>query len=149
MSTPPSSEPASAKSLVPAVVKQLLANGEEVEARYVLKGAEVYATSNRLVILRGAETTSITYDRIATTRDISTSNTWLILFGVALIALGGTSTLFPVAGAILILYGAIARRRKLEIFVTGFKESVILAGAREVLGPLTEKLAQKRVKSSG
>ena len=82
---------------MPAVVTRLLEKGEEVEARYVLKDAEAYATSTRLIILRGGEPTILTYDRISTTRDVSTSNAWVILIGVALFALGGTSTLFPVA----------------------------------------------------
>ncbi len=111
-----------------------------------LKHAEAYATTTRLIVLRDGQTTSLAYDRIATTRDISKSNVWLILGGMALFALGGTSTLFPVAGAILVLVGALARSRRLEIFVTGLTQSVVLDGAREVLGPLTQKLAQKRAK---
>ncbi len=143
-----SGESAGQDGLVPAVVTRLLEKGEEVEARYVLKDAEAYATSTRLIILRGGEPTSLTYDRISTTRDVSTSNAWVILIGVALFALGGTSTLFPVAGAILILFGAIVKKRRLELFVTGIKGAIVLAGAREVLGPLAEKLAQKRIKAS-
>ncbi len=143
-----SGESAGQDGLVPAVVTRLLEKGEEVEARYVLKDAEAYATSTRLIILRGGEPTILTYDRISTTRDVSTSNAWVILIGVALFALGGTSTLFPVAGAILILFGAIVKKRRLELFVTGIKEAIVLAGAREVLGPLAEKLAQKRTKPS-
>lgn len=134
--------------LVPDVVRRLLLPQEEVEVRYVLKGAEAYATGTRLIVMREGEPTVIAYDRIATTRDLSKTNTWLILGGVALFALGGTSTIFPVAGALLILVGVLARSRRIEIFVTGLKESVILDGAREVLGPLAERLAQKRAKPS-
>jgi hypothetical protein len=134
--------------LIPDVVRRLLLPQEEVEARYVLKGAEVYAMSSRLILVRGGDTTTIEYERIATTRDTSKMNTWLILAGVALFALGGTSPIFPVAGASLILLGVLARSRRLELFVTGFKESVVLEGAREVLGPLTQRLAEKRAKPS-
>lgn len=146
MLTTPSDESASVDSLVPAVVRNLLSKDEEVEARYVLKGAEAYATGARLIVMRAGEPTVFAYDRIATTRDISKTNTWLILCGVALFALGGTSPIFPVAGAMLILLGVLAKSRRIEVFVTGLKESIILAGAREVLGPLAERLAQKRTK---
>jgi hypothetical protein len=134
--------------LIPDVVRRLLLSQEEVEARYVLKGAEAYATSNRLIVMRAGEPTVFAYDRIATTRDVSKTNTWLILGGVALFALGGTSPIFPVAGALLVLVGVLAKSRRTEIFVTGLKESLILEGAREVLGPLTQRLSEKRAKPS-
>lgn len=137
----------SGKDLVPDVVKQLLSSDEEVEARYELKGSEAFATQKRLIVLQGGETTNIAYDRIATTRDTSRTNAWLIILGAALFALGGTSLLFPAAGAALILLGTLVRsRRRIEVYVTGLKEPVVLDGAREVLGPLSAKLTEKRGK---
>ncbi len=132
--------------LIPGVVKQLLAPGEEVEARYEMMGSEAYATGRRLIILRSGKTTNLNYDRIATMREFSRTNIWLMLGGVALFALGGTSPVFPVAGASLILFSVLARSRRVEIFVTGLKEPVVLDGAREVLVPLVQKLAEKRGK---
>ena len=132
------------KDLVPDVVKQLLSPDEEVEARYELKGYEAFATQKRLIVLHRGETTNMAYDRIATTRDTSRTNAWLIIFGAALFALGGTSLIFPAAGAALILLGTLVRPRRIEVYVTGLKEPVVLDGAREVLGPLSEKLAEKR-----
>ncbi len=123
----PPETPDDASSLVPDVVRQLLSPEEDIEARYEMKGSEAYATPKWLIILRGGQTTNIAYDRIATTRDISKTNTWLIL-----------------AGAALILLGVLAKSRRIEIFVTGLKEPVVLDGAREVLGPLAKKLAEKR-----
>jgi hypothetical protein len=137
------------ESLVPAAVRQLLVKGEEVEARYELKGAQAYATATRLIILRGEETASHNYDHIAGTRDISSTNVWLILGGFALFAFGGTSAFFPVAGAALILLGILTRARRLELLVTGVREPVVLNGAREVLGPLVQKLSEKGARKLG
>jgi hypothetical protein len=110
------------ESLVPAAVRQLLVKGEEVEARYELKGAQAYATATRLIILRG---------------------------GFVLFAFGGTSAFFPVAGAALILLGILTRARRLELLVTGVREPVVLNGAREVLGPLVQKLSEKGARKLG
>lgn len=136
------------KDLVPDVVKHLLSSDEDVEARYELKGYEAFATPSRLIVVHRGETTNIAYDRIATTRDTSRTNAWLIILGAALFALGGTSLLFPAAGAALILLGTLVRSRRIEVYVTGFKEPVVLDGAREVLGPLSSKLSEKRGRPS-
>lgn len=122
----------------------MLSPDEDVEARYEMKGAEAYATPKRLIVLRGGQTTTIAYDRIATTRDVAKTNAWIILAGAALFFFGGTSLAFPAAGAALILLGVLVRARRVEIFVTGLKDPVVLDGAREVLGPLAQKLADKR-----
>ncbi len=148
MTSPESTRKRDDQNLIPGVVKQLLSSGEDVEARYELRASEAYATPKRLIVVRNGETTNIGYDRIATIRDTSKPNVWLILFGVALFAFGGTSLMFPAAGAALILLGVLLRPRKMEIFVTGLKEPVVLDGAREVLGPLSRKIAEKRGRPS-
>lgn len=127
----------------------MLSSGEDVEVRYVVKGAEAYATIKRLIILRDGRTFSHQYDHIAGVREISRSNAWVILAGVAMFALGGTSAIFPVAGAGLILLGVLTRARRLELLVNGVKEPVILDGAREVLVPLAEKLHAKGAQRLG
>jgi hypothetical protein len=129
--------------LVPGHVRQLLANGEEVEVRYEMKGAEAFATPTRLIILRGGQTSSHDYKKIAGTREITRTNVWFILCGVALFALGGTSTIFPVAGAVLVLIGVLTRARRVEVLVTGLKEPIVLDGTREVLGPLVQRLTER------
>jgi len=149
MHDPQSNESAKQGDLIPAVVKKLLFSGEEVEARYVLKGSEAYATAKRLIILRGDATTSHNYDQIAGTREIARSNVWFILAGVTMFALGGTSVLFPVAGAALILVGVLTRARRLELLVNGVREPVVLDGAREVLKPLVQKLNERGARKLG
>ncbi len=129
--------------LIPDAVRHILASGEEVEVRYQMKAAEAYATATRLIIFREGRTSSHEYRHIAAAREIARTNAWLILAGVALFALGGTSTIFPVAGAGLILLGIFTRARRVELLVTGIKEPIILDGAREVLGPLVQRLTDR------
>jgi hypothetical protein len=136
-------------NLVPPVVRELLSSDEEVEVRYVVKGAEAYATIKRLIILRDGQTSSHQYDHIAGVREISRSNAWVILAGVAMFALGGTSAIFPVAGAGLILLGVLTRARRVELLVNGVKEPVVIDGAREVLVPLAERLHQRGARKLG
>ena len=135
--------------LVPDSVRELLPADEEIEVRYVVKGAEAYATTRRLIILRDGRTSSHQYSSIAGVREISRSNAWLILAGVAMFALGGTSPIFPVAGAGLILLGVLTRARRVELLVNGLKEPVVLDGAREVLVPLAERLHSKGAQKLG
>jgi len=130
-------------------VRELLPADEEIEVRYVVKGAEAYATTRRLIILRDGRTSSHQYSSIAGVREISRSNAWLILAGVAMFALGGTSPIFPVAGAGLILLGVLTRARRVELLVNGLKEPVVLDGAREVLVPLAERLHSKGAQKLG
>lgn len=111
--------------------------------RYQLKGSAVFATATRLIILRHGRVSSHEYNRIAATRQTSRSNTWLILCGVALFALGGTSAIFPVAGAGLILLGILVQSRRVDLLVNGLKEPVSLDGAREVLDPLVQRLTDR------
>jgi len=146
MQTTPDSRAQNTGDLVPATVRQLLAKGEEIETRYEMKRSEVYATATRLIILRDSQTTSHDYQKIAGVRDIARSNVWLILCGVGLFALGGTSAVFPVAGGALILLGILTKARRVELLVTGLREPVVLDGAREVLGPLVQRLAEKGVR---
>jgi hypothetical protein len=146
MQTTPDSRSKSAGDLVPAAVRQLLAKGEEIETRYEMKRSEVYATATRLIILRDGQTTSHDYQKIAGVRDIARSNVWLILCGVGLFALGGTNAVFPVAGGALILLGILTKAHRVELLVTGLREPVVLDGAREVLGPLAHRLAEKGVR---
>jgi len=134
---------------VPLAVRQLLRTDEEVDTRYEMKGAEVYATAARLIVLRDGETASFEYHKVAGFREITHVNPWLILCGVALFALGGRSALFPVAGAALILLGIMVRTRELELLVTGYREPIRLKGAREVLSPLVERLARKQIRRLG
>lgn len=143
MSTSSPRDTGDATHLVPASVRQLLATGEVIEVRYVMKGAEVYATPTRLIILRSGETHSFEYRRIAGLREITHVNVWLILCGVACFALGGTSAVFPVAGAAFVLLGIMLRARGVELLVSGRHEPVQLNGAREVVGPLTRRLIEK------
>ena len=140
-STPPNA--GSDAHPLPAAVRQLLGAGEEVEVRYELKGAEAYATATRLIILRDGVADSFEYRTIAGLREVTHVNVWLILCGVALFALGGTSTAFPVAGAALLLLGIMVRARELELLVTGRREPVRLNGVREVMGPLTRRLTER------
>ena len=143
MRTTPEGETDSKTALVPAAVRQLLAKGEEVEIRYEMKNSEAYATATRLILLRDGQAASHDYQKIAGVREIVRSNVWLILCGVGLFALGGTSPVFPVAGGALILLGILTRARRVELLVTGLREPAVLDGAREVLGPLVQRLAAK------
>ncbi len=145
MSKVPRSNSDGDADLVPPVVKGLLGPDEEVEARYELKRAEVYATPSRLIILRAGQTVSHAYSQIAGVRELSRTHAWLIIGGAALFVLGGTSPAFPVAGAALILIGVLSRSRRLEILVNGLREPVLLDGTREVVGPLAQKVSEKRV----
>lgn len=143
MKTPSPGATGTTDDLVPAFVRQLLAKDEEVEVRYELKGAEAYATAKRLIVLRGDRTATHEYQKIAGIREMSRSNVWFILCGVALFALGGTSAIFPMAGGALILFGLLTRARRVELLVTGIREPIILDGSREVLGPLVQRLTEK------
>jgi len=129
--------------LVPEPVKRILSKGEEVEVRYEMKGSVAYATATRLIIFRDGGVASHEYTRIAATRETSRSNTWFILCGVALFALGGTSAIFPVAGAGLILLGILTQARRVELLVTGLTEPVVLDGSREVVNPLVQRLTDR------
>ena len=146
METPSTGKVGDEGGLIPEAVKRILSQGEEVEARYEMKGSEAYATGNRLIIVRDGQTQSHEYRKIAATHEISHSNAWLMLAGVALFALGGTSTAFPVAGAAMILLGVFTRTRRVELLVTGMKEPLVLHGTHEVLGPLVQRLTDRGVK---
>jgi hypothetical protein len=129
---------------VPDAVTRSLASGEEIEVRYELKRAEAFATTRRLIVAAAeGDPAFYDYDRISAVREISRVNNLLILAGVALFALGGTSTLFPVGGAVLIMLGIFARSLRVELLVTGVKEPVVLNGAREVLEPLAQRLVER------
>ncbi|MBN1629735.1 MAG: hypothetical protein JW990_08225 [Thermoleophilia bacterium] len=130
-------------TLVPDSVRFVLTKGEEVEIRYQLKGATAFATATRLIILRYGRVSSHEYSKIAAVRETSRSNTWFILCGVALFALGGMSAAFPVAGAGLILLGVLTQSRRVELLVTGLKDAVVLDGSREVLTPLVQRLTDR------
>ncbi len=54
--------------------------------------------------------------------------------------------MFPVAGGALILLSILTKARRVELLVTGLREPVVLDGAREVLGPLAQRLAEKGVR---
>jgi hypothetical protein len=124
-------------------VRFVLAKGEEIEVRYELKGSTAFATATRLLILRNEHVTSHEYGKIAATRETSKSNIWFILCGVALFALGGTSAIFPVAGAGLILLGILTQTRRVELLVNGQRDPIALDGSREVLGPLVQRLTDR------
>lgn len=143
MHAPHAGEPDSKAVLIPNVVRRILGEHEEVEVRYELKGAEVYATPTRLIIIRDEQTSAHEYRQIAAAREIGRSNVWLILCGVAFFALGGTSAIFPVVGAALLLLGIFTRARRVELLLTGIKEPVVLDGAREVLVPFVQRLVEK------
>lgn len=143
MQTTPDGRAQNTGDLVPAEVRQLLAEGEEIETRYEMKRSEAYATATRLIILRDGQTISHDYHKIAGVRDTARSNVWLILCGVGLFALGGTNAVFPVAGGALLLLGIFMKAHRIELLVTGLREPVVLDGAREVLGPLVQRLAAK------
>jgi hypothetical protein len=129
--------------LVPDTVRRLLATGETVDVRYVAKGAEAYATDSRLFILRGGETSSILYKDIAGVSESHRVAPWLILAGAALVALGTSNMVFPVAGAVLVLVGVFRGSHRLEVLVSGRSEPEVLEGAREVIGPLLQRLTER------
>jgi len=129
--------------LVPETVRRLLATGESVDVRYVAKGAEAYATDSRLIILRGGETASIQYKDMAGVSESRRVASWLILAGAALIALGTSNMVFPVAGAVLVLLGVFRGAHRLAILVSGRSEPEVLEGAGEVIGPLLQRLTER------
>ncbi len=132
-----------ADALVPDIVRRLLAPGETVDVRYVTRGAEAFATGSRLIILRFGEPASIRYADMAGVSESRRTAPWLILAGAALIALGTTNSLFPVAGAALVLLGMFRGARRLEILVSGRSQPEVLEGAREVIEPLLQRLTER------
>ncbi len=130
-------------SLVPDVVRRLLSSGETIQVRYVARGAQAFATESRLIISRYGEPASIRYADIAGVAESRRTAPWLVLAGAALIALGTSNMLFPVAGAALVLVGMLRGSRRLEILVSGRSEPEILEGAREVIEPLLQRLTER------
>jgi len=143
MQQEPSRTADNAESLVPDIVRRLLATGETVDVRYVAKGAEAYATDSRLIILRGGETSSIHYQDVAGVSESHRVAPWFILAGAALIALGTSNMAFPIAGAALVMLGVFSGARRLEILVSGRSQPEVLEGARGVIGPLLQRLTEK------
>jgi hypothetical protein len=134
------------EALIPEVVRRLLNTGESVEVRYVTRGAEAFATDSRLIILRSGQPASVRYADMAGVTESRRTAPWLILAGAALIALGTTSTLFPVAGAALVLLGMFRGSRRVGILVSGRSEPEVLDGAREVIEPLLQRLTERGVR---
>jgi len=128
---------------VPDIVLRLLASGETIEVRYVARGAEAFATDSRLIILRSGEPSSIRYVDMAGVSLSRRTAPWLVLAGAALIALGTTNMLFPVAGAALVLLGIVRGSRRLEILVSGRSTPEVLEGAHEVIEPLLQRLTER------
>ena len=66
-----------------------------------MTGCAIYATSARLIKVRGKDVTSYDYPGLAGVRESTRYNVWLILCGVAFIAVSGLNSVFPAAGAAL------------------------------------------------
>ena len=109
-----------------------------------MTGCAIYATSARLIKVRGKDVTSYDYPGLAGVRESPRYNVWLILCGTAFIAGSGLNFVFPVAGAALIILGIFMKSRVLEISSTTHAEPLRLEGDSQALNALLLLLKRKR-----
>ena len=128
----------------PECVTQLLSRGETLEEGFRMTGCAIYATSARLIKVRGKDVTSYDYPGLAGVRESTRYNVWLILCGVAFIAVSGLNSVFPAAGAALIILGIFMKSRVLEISSTTHAEPLRLEGDSQALNALLLLLKRKR-----
>ncbi len=133
----------------PECVTQLLSRGETMEAGFRMTGCAVYATSARLIRVRGKNVTSYDYPSLAGVRESTRYNVWFILCGAAFIAMSGLNSVFPVAGAALIFVGIVMKSRVLEISSATHAEPLRLEGDSQALNALLLLLKRKRPDLSG
>ncbi|MBE9505615.1 MAG: hypothetical protein IMY84_02260 [Chloroflexi bacterium] len=128
----------------PEFVTQLLARGETLEAGFRMTGCAVYATSTRLIRVRGKDVTSFDYHGLVRVRESTRYNVWFILCGAAFIAMSGLNSVFPVTGAALIFMGIVMKSRVLEISSATHAEPLRLEGDSQALNALLLLLKGKR-----
>lgn len=133
----------------PEHVTQMLSRGETLEEGFRMTGCVVYATSTRLIRVHGRDVTSYTYPELVRVRESARYSVWLILCGAAFIAVSGLNSVFPVAGAALIILGIFFKSRVLEISSAAYAEPLRLEGDSQALNALLLRLKEKRPDLSG
>ncbi len=133
----------------PEYVTQMFARGETLEEGFRMTGCVVYATSTRLIRVRGKDVTSYDYPGSAGVRESTRYNVWFILCGAAFIAMSGFNSVFPVTGAALIILGVFMKSRVLEISSATHAEPLRLEGDSQALNALLLLLKRKRPDLSG
>lgn len=139
---------------VPRQIRNILARNELVEKDFRVKGRRLYATSRRLLELKGHTIRDFDYAHISSVAYTSKRYFWLIGVGVALIILGAVlnSLLdfepflwsFLVIGVVFIIIGALVKKEFVEAYVVGVPGLIKYEGSRQTLDSLLQLIRQKQ-----
>jgi len=139
---------------VPQQIRNILARDELVEKDFRVKGRRLYATSRRLLELKGHTIRDFDYAHISSVAYTSKRYLWLIGVGIALIILGAVlrSLLdfepflwsFLVIGVVFIIIGALVREEFVEANVVGVPDPIKYEGSRQTLHSLMQLIGEKQ-----
>jgi len=139
---------------VPRQIQNILAKDELVEKDFRVKGCRLYATSRRLLELKGRTIRDFAYAHISSVAYTSKRYLWLIGVGVALIILGAAlrSLLdfepflwsFLVIGVVFIIIGALVREEFVEANIVGAPDPIKYEGSRQTLHSLMQLIGEKQ-----
>jgi DNA-directed RNA polymerase subunit RPC12/RpoP len=139
---------------VPRQIQNILARDELVERDFHVKGCRLYATSRRLLELKGHTIRDFDYAHISSVAYTSKRYLWLIAVGIAFIILGVVlqSPLDTelslwvglVIGIIFIIIGALHKEEFVEAYVVGVPNSIKYEGSRQTLHALLQLIREKQ-----
>jgi len=116
---------------IPQQIQDVLTRDEIIEKSFRLQGCRLYATSKRLLELKGRDIRDFDYGHISSVAFSSKRNWGMLVFGITLVVLGVIISNFlstelaiglVVVGVILIIVGAVSKSEWLEVNVVGVSE---------------------------
>ena len=140
---------------VPRQVKNILVEDEAVEHQFDLKGQELYATSKRLIVVKGRSIRDFDYAHISSVAYDSKRYRWLIILGIVIAIIGmsiGEGVAIAagaIIGFILILIGIMAKSEHVELSIVGVPQPEKFEGERDDLDSLLQLVRQRRYEQKG
>lgn len=139
---------------IPQQIQNVLTRDEVLEKSFDLQDCRVYATSKRLLELKGRSTRDFHYAHISSIAYLSKRYWWLIAIGV-IFAIGGIimgrlldemaiGMIAIVPGVILILVGALYKPEWVVLNVVGISEPHKFEGSKQTLDSLLQIIREKR-----
>lgn len=137
-------------------IQKILTEDEAIEHHFNLKNQELYATTKRLIAVKGRNIRDFDYAHISSIAYSSKRYRWLIILGI-LIAIAGRFLSMPIddayidfslpsiiVGIILVIIGIIKKSERLEVNVVGVPESEKYKGSKEDLDSLLRIVREKQ-----
>ena len=142
---------------IPQQIKNLLTEDESVESLFDLKGCQLYATSERLLMTKGKNIRDFDYAYISSVAYRLERYWQVAVIGIAMMAAGGLLVLFTdtpltpllaiigvICGLLCIIAGILIKSEWVEINVVGLSKPIKCEGTRQDLDCLSRLVRQKR-----